>query len=251
MRRINMKTDRSMEIAPSGNTQSCPENDVFERLLPLDGAHILELGCGAAELTRRIAESGRDRTILALEVDQTQQKINESITDLPNVRFAFGGAQDIPAPDDAFDVVFMFKSLHHVPSEFMAKALQEIRRVLKPGGLAYISEPRFEGALNEIVRLFHDEQRVRELAFAAVREAVQAGTLELVDQIFFDNPVHFLDVGEFEHKVMGVTHSRFNLTADILAEVRRRFAAHMTSEGAYFAQPIRVDLLRKPLRASH
>ena len=123
-----------MEIAPTGDQPTRPESQVFEGLLPLDGARILELGCGTAELTRQIATTGRDRTILALEVDETQLAINESIDDLPNVRFAFGGAQDIPAANESIDVVLMFKSLHHVPAESMSQALREIRRVLKPGG---------------------------------------------------------------------------------------------------------------------
>ncbi len=235
-----------MNIAPSAPVQARPEPEVFERLLPFDGAHILELGCGTAELTRLIATGGANRSILALEVDTEQLAKNEKITDLPNVRFAFGGAQDIPAASDSIDVVLMFKSLHHVPAESMPQALREIRRVLKPGGLAYISEPRYAGSFNDIVRLFHDEKRVRELAFAAVREAVADGTLELVEQVFFDHPVRFRDYEEFHSRVIGVTHSHFHLTEEILAEVRHRFTAHVTAEGAMFLQPMRVDLLRKP-----
>ncbi|MFO1467598.1 MAG: class I SAM-dependent methyltransferase [Steroidobacteraceae bacterium] len=236
-----------MEIAPTGEQPTYPESQVFEGLLPLDGARILELGCGTAELTRQIATTGRGRTILALEVDETQLAINESIADLPNVRFAFGGAEAIPAPDDSFDVVFMFKSLHHVPPEFMSQALKEIHRVLKRGGLAYISEPRYEGAFNDIVKLFHDELEVRQLAFAAVRGAVQAGTLQLVQQVFFQVPVQFQDFAEFESRMIGVTHTRFNLSAEVLESVRARFSEHVTADGASFLQPMRVDLLRKPV----
>jgi SAM-dependent methyltransferase len=238
-----------MNIAPTAPAQTRPEPEVFERLLPLDGAHILELGCGTAELTRLIATSGAKRSILALEVDSEQLAKNEQIADLPNVRFAFGGAQDIPAASDSVDVVLMFKSLHHVPAESLSNAMREIRRVLKPGGLAYISEPRYDGAFNDIVRLFHDEKRVRELAFAAVCEAVRDGTLELVEQVFFEHPVRFRDYEEFHRKVIGVTHSHFHLTEEILAEVRRRFNAHVTAGGATFLQPMRVDLLRKPKAA--
>jgi ubiquinone/menaquinone biosynthesis C-methylase UbiE len=52
-------------------------------------------------------------------VDTEQLAKNQKITDLPNVRFAFGGAQDIPAANESIDVVLMFKSLHHVPAESM------------------------------------------------------------------------------------------------------------------------------------
>jgi hypothetical protein len=45
--------------------------------------------------------------------------------------------------------------------------------------------------------------------------------------------------------VLGVTHTRHRLTPELLAEVRRRFEAYRTSDGARFGQPIRVDLLRR------
>ena len=49
-----------------------------------------------------------------------------------------GGAQAIDLPADSIDLVIMLKSLHHVPTELMDRALAEIHRVLKPGGLAYL-----------------------------------------------------------------------------------------------------------------
>jgi ubiquinone/menaquinone biosynthesis C-methylase UbiE len=39
---------------------NCPESEIYNRLLSLDGKHILELGCGSAEITRNIATSGAD-----------------------------------------------------------------------------------------------------------------------------------------------------------------------------------------------
>lgn len=174
-----------MEIAPPAITRTCPEREIYERVLELNGAHVLELGCGRAELTRHIATHGHHRRVTALEVDEIQHALNLQTTDLPNVEFTLAGAQAIPVPDGRFDVALMFKSLHHVPADMMVPALREVARVLKPGGLAYISEPIFAGDLNDILRLFHDEARVRQAAFEAVRAAVDDGTYELVDEIFF------------------------------------------------------------------
>ena len=159
--------------------------------LPFDGASVLELGCGKAEKTRMLAETGRLKEIVALEVDDIQHQRNLQITDLPNVHFRHGGAEAIPADDDSFDLVLMFKSLHHVPMEHMDTALGEIARVLKPGGLAWISEPVFAGDLNEVFRLFHDEKIVREAAFAAIRKAVDDGRLRLEKQLFFNTRSFF------------------------------------------------------------
>ena len=235
-----------MEIAPPAITHTCPEREIYERVLELNGAHVLELGCGRAELTRHIATHGHHRRVTALEVDEIQHALNLQTTDLPNVEFTLAGAQAIPAPDGRFDVALMFKSLHHVPVDMMVPALREVARVLKPGGLAYISEPIFAGDLNDILRLFHDETRVRQAAFEAIRAAVDDGTYELVDEIFFNAPVVFKDFDEYQRKVIGVTHTRHQLTPTVHAEVRARFMRGMTAEGAAFAMPMRADLLRKP-----
>lgn len=222
------------------------ESEVYQRLLPFDGARIIELGCGAAMHTRAIAESGRPAAILACEVDTAQHAKNLAITDLPRVTFVHAGAQAIPAADGSADIVMMFKSLHHVPLAEMDKALQEIRRVLRPGGLAYISEPVYAGDFNEVLRLFHDEKAVREAAFNAVRRAVEQGVLELVDQHFFNTANNFADFAEFERRVIGVTHTEHRLSAELLHAVREKFDSFMGAEGARFVMPIRIDLLRRP-----
>lgn len=224
----------------------CPEREVYEALLPLDAAHILELGCGKADHTRTIAQDGKVAAIIALEVDEIQHAINLQTIDLPRVNFLLGGAQSIPVPDSNFDIVLMFKSLHHVPMNKMDQALAEIRRVLKPGGLAYISEPVYAGEFNEILRLFHDEKAVREAAFAAVERAVASGLFELAAEKFFATPSHFDSFEQFEDRILKVTHTQHQLSPELHREVREKFMAHVTAQGADFYMPIRVDLLRKP-----
>jgi len=235
-----------MRIADPAADQLHDEYAVIAAELPLRGARILELGCGKAEKTRAIARRGNVDSIVALEVDAIQHALNLELTDLPNVSFRHGGAEAIPCADDSFDIVMMFKSLHHVPVELMDRALDEIRRVLRPGGLAWISEPVYAGGFNEILRLFHDERVVREAAFAAVSRAVGDGRLELVAQRFFSTPGHFDDFEQFEERVIRVTHTQHRLAPELLAAVRGRFEAHLTPSGADFANPLRVDILRKP-----
>jgi ubiquinone/menaquinone biosynthesis C-methylase UbiE len=235
-----------MRIAVPQTRLVASEGEILEELLHLQGATILELGCGKAEKTRIVAQQAA--SVLALEVDETQLAKNLAITDLPNVRFAHGGAEKIPAADANFDIVLMFKSLHHVPAELMDSVFSEIRRVLKPGGVAYISEPVYAGDFNEILKLFHDEKAVRKAAFAAEQRAVSSGCLALVTQRFFLQPMHFANFARYEEQVLKVTHTEHRLSAETLEKVRSKFNGHMTREGATFHMPIRVDVLSKSTR---
>jgi len=234
-----------MKIAIDQIDISCPEPEIYNRLLSLDNKHILELGCGSADKTRDIATSGANRRVTALEVDEIAHDKNLKITDLPNVTFGLSGAQDIPLDDDSVDVVFMFKSLHHVPLELMEKSMQEINRVLKTGGLAYISEPVFAGEFNEILRLFHDEQKVREAAFNTLSKVVDDGLFSLVDEVFFNSPIHFEDFAAFENDSIKVTYGNYRMEEELYNLVKQRFDLHMGDDGVHFLHPIRVDLLQK------
>jgi SAM-dependent methyltransferase len=121
----------------------------------------------------------------------------------------------------------------------------EIRRVLKPGGVAYISEPVYAGDFNEVLKLFHDEKAVREAAYAAEIRAASSGRLALVTQKFFLQPMHFADFGHFEQQVIKATHTEHRLSAETLEKVRSKFEGYMTPDGATFQMPIRVDLFKK------
>lgn len=235
-----------MLIAAPTHHKRCNEVALMLETLPFDGATVLELGCGKAEKTRTLAETGRPRAILALEVDEIQHNINLQITDLPAVQFARGGAEAIPAEDGSVDIVILLKSLHHVPVPLMDQALNEIARVLKPGGLAWISEPIYAGEFNDILRLFHDEKEVREAAFAAVCRVVDTGHLRLVEQLFFETRSQFDSFEQFDARMIRVTHSNHQLSPALYQTVREKFTAHLGPGGATFFNPQRVDLLRKP-----
>jgi len=148
--------------------------------------------------------------------------------------------------NSSIDIVLMFKSLHHVPTAYMDAALSEIARILKPGGLAWISEPVFAGELNEVFRLFHDEKIVREAAFAAICMAVEDGRLSLEKQLFFNTRSFFENFDRFDRRMIQVTHTSHRLAPELYRRVQEKFESYLTPEGATFLNPQRVDLLRKP-----
>ena len=145
------------------------ELDVLGDLVPLAGQRIIELGCGNARLARSLVLRHAGSQVVGLEVDAVQHTKNVS-SPQERLLFVAGSAEAVPFPDAGFDGAMMLKSLHHVPLDGMDAALAEVARVVKPGGWFYVSEPIFGGALNEIVRLYNDENTVRRAAQAALDE---------------------------------------------------------------------------------
>ena len=235
-----------MQLEQPGDLPVSSDFELIETHLPLDNANLLELGCGAAFTTRRLAETFPIAHIVAAEVDQTQHEKNLAISDLPKVSFKLAGMEDIPEPDASFDAVIMLKSLHHVPLELLPQGFKEIRRVLKPGGLLYISEPVFAGEFNEILRLFNDEQHVRQAAFEATRSAVNQGRFRLKQEIHFISQSRFNGFADFENRILNATHSEFNVDEALYDEIKKRFLPYINAEGiALFNNPMRVDILQK------
>lgn len=234
-----------MQLMTDNEQITCSEADIYNSIINLDDSHILDLGCGAGRFTWDIALSGNNRVVRGLEVDQVQHEKNLAEATPDNLSFGYGGAQNIPEADESFDIVMMFKSLHHVPLGLMGVALGEIHRVLKPGGFAYISEPVFAGEFNDILKLFHNEERVRAAAFESIKNAVEAGDFTSLNQVFFNSYGHYANFEEFEKYVIGSTFNDHQLDEALLAQVKEKFNAHMQEDGAHFLSPNRVDILQK------
>jgi SAM-dependent methyltransferase len=222
------------------------EVELIDELLDLKGRRLLELGCGAAWMTRLLAERFAPAEVVATEVDRIQHEKNLALGDLPGISLRLGGAEDIAAPDESFDAVFMFKSLHHVPGDLMTRSLREIHRVLRPGGAAWFSEPVYWGPFNDLLRLVHDEREVRAAAFDALKNAVDSGMFQLVTEVFFQVPGTYESWQVFEDRYLKVTHTRLDIDPERRERIRTAFERHMTPDGAHFLKPNRIDLLRKP-----
>ena len=221
------------------------ELDLLQSLVDLaQHPRLIELGCGAAQLSRSLLQRFPACTVTGLEVDARQHAKN-LLHPQERLTFVAAGAQAVPFEAGAFDAALMLKSLHHVPLDLLDTALGEVHRVLRPQGLLYVSEPVFAGPLNEVMRVFHDEELVRAAALRAVQKAVASGAWAQVTEHHFNMPVFYRDFADFEQRMIGVTFLDHRLDAATLAEVRARFEPNMAPTGAHFVRPMRVNLLRR------
>jgi len=127
----------------------------------------------------------------------------------------------------------------------MPQALDEVARVLRPGGHLYVSEPVFGGEFNELIRLFNDEGTVRAAAQRALDTAHRSNAWVQVADRRFDMPVVFADFDDFENRMMRPTYADHRLDADTITRVRTAFEQHLSSDGAHFLRPMHVRLLRR------
>jgi ubiquinone/menaquinone biosynthesis C-methylase UbiE len=220
------------------------ELELLAELLPLAGLDIVELGCGAADLARALVRRYPDSRVTGLEVDQRQHAKNLAAPQA-GLQFMAGAAQAIPLGDARFDLALMLKSLHHVPVQLMAPALDEVARVLRPLGHLYVSEPVYEGAFNDVVRLFNDEGVVREAAQTALDAALRTGVWTQVAERRFVVPLSFADFDDFEQRLMRPTYAEHAIDAATLVRVRAAFEPHARCGGAHFLRPMHARLLRR------
>ncbi|BAN25100.1 class I SAM-dependent methyltransferase [Caballeronia insecticola] len=91
------------------------------------GVSVVDLGAGTGKFTPRLVQTGA-RVIAVEPVDSMRAKLASA---LPGVQALAGTAQSIPLADASVDVVVCAQSFHWFANR---EALDEIHRVLKPGG---------------------------------------------------------------------------------------------------------------------
>ena len=100
------------------------------------GLKVLEIGCGLGTDGAQFAEAGADYTGIDL---------TDAAVDLARKRFELFGlsgdfqtadAENLPFPENTFDLVYSHGVLHHTPDT--QKAIREVHRVLRPGGRAMV-----------------------------------------------------------------------------------------------------------------
>ncbi len=98
---------------------------------PVRGSRLLDLGCGPGHYTRALREAGAE----VVAVDRDRVNLGDDPTEL--VPAALADAGRLPARSGSFDGVFCSNLLEHTPDA--GPVLDEIERVLVPGGWAWIS----------------------------------------------------------------------------------------------------------------
>jgi len=110
--------------------------------------HVLEIGSGVgyimAAVERATRDSAADRSIIGLDVSlsmigRAQERL-ASLPDAPKDVFSFlhYNGLHIPLSDNSVDIIYSFATLQHIPKPYVYNLFYEIKRILKPSGLAVL-----------------------------------------------------------------------------------------------------------------
>lgn len=129
------------EVDPGADPKERHTDVLIEAVGLGRGQRLLDIGCGFGRPAIRFAER-TDAQVLGINVSEEQIRTAErlageaGLTD--RARFEVADANQLPYPDGSFDAVWAVEVLMYLPDRL--RALKEIHRVLKPGGLFVLSD---------------------------------------------------------------------------------------------------------------
>lgn len=108
---------------------------LLARVHPLQASHVLDLGCGTGSLLRQLARRFNDLHGVGLDLSEHMVLQACKRNHAARLSFVQGNAELLPFTAAQFDAVFStFSFQHYLHPE---QVLQEVRRVLRPGGYFY------------------------------------------------------------------------------------------------------------------
>ncbi|WP_138007685.1 methyltransferase domain-containing protein [Halalkalirubrum salinum] len=144
-----------------------------------EGARVLDVGCGTGFATEGLLRYTDDVHGLDQSIHQ-MQKAFEKFGKHDRVRFYRGDAERLPFQDNSFDVVWSSGSIEYWPNP--VDALEEFRRVVKPGNKVLVVGPDYPRssamqAVADSIMLFYDAEEAdrmfEEAGFVDIEHHIQ------------------------------------------------------------------------------
>jgi len=122
-----------------------PPEKIIKRSGVKPGMVVMDLGCGSGAYTTSLAQAvGESGKVYAVDIqagmlEQLKRKLaNPENQDITNIELTQADAGNLPFADESFDLASMISVLQETPER--GKALREVKRVLKRGGILAVTE---------------------------------------------------------------------------------------------------------------
>jgi len=109
------------------------------------GTNLLDIGCAQGFFLYNASKAGYTTKGIEISQDAAEYAVKEFGLDVEAKSF-----EELRFPENHFDVVTLWQVLEHVP--YPLTVLQEVHRILKPGGLLVVSTPDIGGIPAKILR---------------------------------------------------------------------------------------------------
>lgn len=96
---------------------------------------ICDMGCGPGQIARYLHRQGWN----TLGIDLSPRMVEAAQRLNPDIHFHQGNMLSLPDPDHSWGGIAAFYCIIHVPRGQIVDALQEMKRVLKPGGMLLVT----------------------------------------------------------------------------------------------------------------
>ncbi len=127
--------------AGRGDEMESHHSDITEQTIAVmdlqPNDRVLDLGCGTGWASRRLARLVSRGEVVGVDVaDEMLRRAEQASTGIPNVRYQWATAENLPFPDHSFTKVLSVESFYYYADQ--GKALDEVRRVMAPGARLFI-----------------------------------------------------------------------------------------------------------------
>lgn len=115
---------------------------------------VLDIGCFIAYGEKRFSLETKET--IAIDSDKEALAFAKK-RKIPNLILMEVDARDLPFEKESFDIVLAFQLIEHIPKKDVKNFLSEIKKILKPNGLLFITTPNRKFRLLPFQRPFNSE----------------------------------------------------------------------------------------------
>ncbi|MBE8966082.1 class I SAM-dependent methyltransferase [Nostocales cyanobacterium LEGE 12452] len=122
-------------------------------------SQVLDLCCGSGQTTEFLVKTSQNVT----GIDASPKSLQRARLNVPEASYIEAFAEEMPFADNLFDVVHISVALHEMQPQQLRKIINEVYRVLKPGGVFTLvdfhapTNPIFWPGISVFLLLFETE----------------------------------------------------------------------------------------------
>lgn len=132
-----------------GNSEKL-DASILTNYPPKAGERVIDLGCGDGRFLEKLRRIDSSIDLYGVDISEKMIAAGKE-RKIPGCTLEVGDAENLPYGDQIMDRIYCLNSFHHYPNP--QRVAEELRRVLKPGGVLIVGEVYVFPGLREIINL--------------------------------------------------------------------------------------------------